>query len=110
MSIEKQRHTETASDGKHIYVIEMPNRCNDEKHDHPNYNLDREMFLVKFRNGIGRTVSRIKAQRFDEWYGYKIYLHKEAKPWTNATNRGAVNDYIEDEPDVDLDTEELEDD
>jgi hypothetical protein len=105
MSIERKRHTEMDGD-KFIYVIEMPNRC--DQHAHPE--LDREMFKVKFWNGVGKTTIRSKAIRFDEWYGYKVYIHKDDEPWELAQNRSAVTDFIEDETHIDIDTEELEED
>ena len=68
--ISDKRHNEML-DGNFVYIIEMPEagKC----HDHSHRELDREMFNVKFWNGIGRTTSRRKAQRFDDIYEITIY-------------------------------------
>lgn len=103
--IAKQRHSETHN-GKFVYVIEMPEagKCN----DHVHRELDREMFGVKFWNGQGRTTSRRKAQRFDEWYNYTVYLHKKDIPWENVTEDPVPTDDLEEEDHFYIDVEDLD--
>lgn len=91
MSISKLRHEETTSNGEPLYIVQAylmeidPKTGRKYKSNVLNTEYEGRRYGVRFWNGVGRTKHEIIARWFSEQFDYTIVLHKDAKPWTEAT-------------------------
>lgn len=116
--IAKSRHTEVTPSGKFIYVVRTNFRTKALPESNPldytisnkhNNEFSGERYNVVFRNGIGRTTSRIKAKFLSEDLGYIVQIHKDDSPWEEI-NQDTKSDYLsyDDDDAYEIDEEEFE--
>ena len=100
--ISKNRHNETTSNGRFIYVIKpnfvkrviTHNQEDTEISNKHNKDFNGIRYDVHFRNGIGRTTSRAKAKLFSEELSYVVQLHKDDTPWVEVKPKEQQVEYL----------------
>lgn len=82
--ISSRRHNETdPRTGKNLYIIEAYLRDAEtlEITDVPNREFEGDRYKIRFHRGVGRTISRQKAQWCSEQHDMVVTLHQDDKPW-----------------------------
>jgi len=96
--IAAHRHTEVREGQPPHFIVKMPNE-----------HFEGERMGVRFRHGQARTGNPEKAKRFDEEFGYKVWLPEGYEGWSLGTSPSLIHpDYSEPETIV-LDDVELDD-